>query len=277
MYDSVCKYDIIKSANGDWQSTVHYLAVTKFKLMGGIRMEKIDAKGLILRIYAPTIVLSLSYLLLGQFCNIPHILLFCILGTVILAPMELAVILSASKRENGVYSLKSAFVGQEKLPLWKILIIAFILFGIAGLLSAFVAPLENRIFAEIRAVLLSHLPTGFDWTNYEYLRSFSKPILILTCIYYGIFNVLIGPVIEELFFRGYLTSHYKKQSPFLPILIAILFSLYHFWLPFNNVFRILAFAPAAYVAYKKKNLYINVFFHCLCNLFSVISFVTAIL
>lgn len=240
-------------------------------------MVKIDTKGLILRIFIPTLVLSLSYLLLGHFGNIPHILLFCILGTVILVPMELGAILSASKREDGVYSLKSAFVRQEKLPLWKILIIAFVLFGIAGLLSAFVAPLENQIFAEIRATLLSHLPTGFDWTNYEYLKSFSKPILILTCVYYGIFNVLIGPITEELFFRGLLTSHYKKQGLFLPIFIAILFSVYHFWLPFNNVFRILVFAPAAYVAYKKKNLYISICFHCLCNLFSVVSFVMATL
>lgn len=240
-------------------------------------MNKIDTKELVLKIFTPTIVLSLSYLLLGHFCNIPHILLFCILGTVILVPMELGIILSASKKENGVYSLKSAFVGQEKLSLWKIIIIAFVFFGVAGLLSAFAAPLENQIFAQMRTVLLNSLPIGFDWTNYEYMKAFSKPILILTCIYYGIFNVLVGPITEELFFRGYLTSHYKKQSLFLPILIAVLFSLYHFWLPFNNVFRILAFAPVAYVAYKKKNLYISICFHCLCNLFSVVSFVVAIL
>lgn len=240
-------------------------------------MNKIDTTGLILRIFPPTIVLSLSYLLLGNFCNIPHILLFCILGTVTLVPMELGIILSASKRENGAYSLKSAFVGQEKLPLWKILIVAFVFFGVAGLLSAFVAPLENQFFAQMKSTLLKGLPIGFDWTNYEYMKSFSKPILILTCIYYGVFNVLIAPITEELFFRGYLTSHYKKQSSFLPILIAVLFSLYHFWLPFNNAFRILAFAPVAYVAYKKKNLYISICFHCLCNLFSVVSFAVAIL
>ena len=240
-------------------------------------MTKIDTKGLVLRIFTPTIVLSLSYLLLGHFCNIPHILLFCILGTVILVPMELGIILSASKKENGAYSLKSAFVGQEKLPLWKILIIAFVFFGVAGLLSAFVAPLENQFFAQMRTVLLNSLPIGFDWTNYEYMKAFSKPILIVTCIYYGVFNVLVAPITEELFFRGYLTSHYKKQSLFLPILIAVLFSLYHFWLPFNNVFRILVFAPVAYVAYKKKNLYICICFHCLCNLFSVVSFAVAIL
>ena len=86
--------------------------------------------------------------------------------------------------------------------------------------------------------------------------------------------MLIGPITEELFFRGYLTSHYEKQNSFTPILITVLFSLYHFWLPFNNVFRILAFAP---VAYKKKNLYISICFHCFCNLVSVVSFVIEVL
>lgn len=241
------------------------------------KMDKIDIKGLLLRVFIPTMVLSLSYLILGHIWNMPYILLFCILGTFILVPIELGIILSASKKEYGMYSLKSAFTGQEKIAIWKVLVIALVFFGIAGLLSAFIAPVENQIFAEMRSSVLSHLPIGFDWTNYEYIKSFSKPILILTCVYYGIFNVLIGPITEELFFRGYLTSHYIKQSSFTPILITVLFSLYHFWLPFNNVFRILAFTPAVYAAYKKKNLYISICFHCLCNLFSVVVFVLAVL
>ena len=236
-------------------------------------MNKIDTKGLLLRIFVPTTVLSLSYLILGHFCNMPHILLFCILGTIILVPMELGMIISASKKEYGTCSLKSALEGQEKLALWKIVLIAFVFLGVAGLLSAFVVPLENQFLSKIRATVLNNLPIGFDWTNYEYINSFSKPTLIFTCVYYCIFNVLIGPIIEELFFRGYLTSHYKKQGVLTPILIAVLFSLYHFWLPFHNIFRILAFAPVAYVAYKKKNIYISIWFHCMCNLFSVVGFV----
>ena len=236
-------------------------------------MNKIDTKGLLLRIFVPTTVLSLSYLIMGHFCNMPHILLFCILGTIILVPMELGMIISASKKEYGTCSLKSALEGQEKLALWKIVLIAFVFLGVAGLLSAFVAPLENQFLSKIRATVLNNLPIGFDWTNYEYIKSFSKPTLIFTCVYYCIFNVLIGPIIEELFFRGYLTSHYKKQGVLTPILIAVLFSLYHFWLPFHNIFRILAFAPVAYVAYKKKNIYISIWFHCMCNLFSVVGFV----
>lgn len=239
-------------------------------------MIKIGTKGLLLRIFIPTTILSITYFWLGHFCRIPQLLLFCILGTIILVPIELGIILFSSKKEYGKFSLKSALVGQEKLAIPKVLLIAFIFFGIAGILSAFVAPVESKIWVEVRAAVLSNLPVGFDWSNYEYLHSFSKPMLIVLCIYYSFFNVLLGPITEELFFRGYLTSHYEKQSAFTPIFIAILFSLYHFWLPFQNVFRIMAFAPVAFVAYKKKNLLISVIFHCLCNLFSVISFILAV-
>ena len=76
-------------------------------------MNKIDTKGLVIRIFTPTIVLSLSYLLLGHFCNIPNILLFCILGTVILVPMELGIILSASKRKMERIHLKVHWLAKR--------------------------------------------------------------------------------------------------------------------------------------------------------------------
>lgn len=236
-------------------------------------MNQITFKKEILYILTPTAVLSLSYLILGHFCRMPYLLLFCLLGTVTLVPIELGFILFASKKEYGSYSLKSALSGQGKMPVWKTLLIAFLFFSLAGLLSVFVAPLENKLLEPVRLALLSRLPVGFDWQNIDYVKTFSKPVIVITCICYGLFNVIIGPVTEELFFRGYLTSHLRIQKWYTPILIAILFSLYHFWLPFNNIFRILVFAPVAFVAYKKKNIFISICFHCMCNLFSVIGFV----
>lgn len=56
---------------------------------------KLGTLGVLVRIFIPTTVLSLSYLILGHFCSIPHILLFCILGTFTLVPIELGIIISA--------------------------------------------------------------------------------------------------------------------------------------------------------------------------------------
>ena len=240
-------------------------------------VKKLNTATLLLYIFVPTLLLSGVYLLAGNLFQLPNLLLFCMIGTFTLVPIELGIVCKASKEETGKYSLRSAFVGQQRLKVWKIILIAAVFFGIAGLLSITVAPLENHLFAGIRKAVLDRLPTSFDWTDHGYLRSFSKTTLRITCLYYCIFNVLIAPITEELFFRGYLTSHYETQNPFTPIFLAILFSLYHFWLPFNNIFRILAFAPVAYVAYKKRNIYISIVFHCLCNLFSSIGFCFTVL
>ena len=240
-------------------------------------MKKIDFKGLLIRVFVPTTIIIILYLVLGHFCKIPHLLLFCILSIIILLPIELGTILFASKKEFGTYSLKSAMFGQEKMSVWKILIISFCFFGMAGVFAVVVSPIEHNIFADVRATVLNNLPAGFDWTNYEYLKSFPKSMIVLTCVVYGIFNVFLGTITEELYFRGYLTSHYCKQGTFTPILITILFSLYHLWLPFDNVFRILVFSPVAYVSYKKKNIYINLCFHFMCNLLSTVNFVLSVL
>lgn len=241
-------------------------------------MRKINTVGLVGRVFLPTIVLSTLYLVVGYFCKvIPHLLLFCLIGCVTMFPIELGIVLAASKTEYGRYSLESAFVGNKKVAFWKIFIIVMVLFGVAGLCSALIAPLESNLFLGIKQSLFEILPAGFDWTDMEYLKSFSRPVLILTCVVYFIFNVFIGPLTEEIYFRGYLTSHYEKQTIGTPILVVILFSLYHFWMPFSNIFRILTFLPASIAAYKTKNIYISMGFHCMCNLFSVITFCIAAL
>ena len=99
---------------------------------------------------------------------------------------------------------------------------------------------------------------------------------MLTFTMYFILNVFVGPIVEELFFRGYLTAKVSRYGKYAPFIVTVLFSLYHLWLPFNNLFRIAAFYPAYYIAWKKKNIYIAIVFHCLCNLISAISFISAV-
>ena len=94
---------------------------------------------------------------------------------------------------------------NEKIPLWQIILYALILFGVAGLASVVIQPVELQLLGGVRNHLLSLLPAGFDWNDMAYLKSFPRATLVATCVFYGIFNVLIGPITEELFFRGYLS------------------------------------------------------------------------
>ncbi len=208
--------------------------------------------------------------------QLPTLLIFCILGGVFLLPAEWFLMLRQSKKDYGKYSLKAALVGQEKQPIIKILFFALLLFGVAGIFSFTILPLENMLLFSFREKLLSFLPVGFDWDNIENIKSFPKNIIIATCAVYFLFNVLLGPITEEFFFRGYLTAYNSKYGNWTPAIITIIFSFYHFWLPFQNIFRILIFLPMAYISYQKKNLYICMASHIFCNLFTTISFIIAV-
>ncbi len=228
-------------------------------------------------VFFPTILLTGCYVLLGNAQKaLPSLLLYFVLASLTNLPIELAVILYSSKKAFGTYSIKSAFVNQKKASWKRTLLFSVLLFGLAGILSVTVGPFENWATAPIASKLLEVMPAYFDWTNMEYLRQYPKSILLLTCIVYGLFNVLVGPVIEELYFRGYLTSKISRFGMLAPVIITVLFSLYHLWLPLQNLFRICAFLPAAYIAWKEKNIYISILFHCLCNLVSTISFIVTL-
>jgi len=232
----------------------------------------------LLLVFIPASLITTIYILTSYLLHdsIPTLLLFFLLVLFILLPIELWVVLLSSKKNYGKFSLKSAFINHEKLSWWKIAAYGSVLFAFAGLMSVTIAPLENMLFAPLSNQLTGMIPSYFDWYNIDYLKVYPKNILIITCIVYFIMNVIIGPIIEELFFRGYLTAKISRFGKGAPIIITVLFALYHFWLPFNNLFRIIAFYPAFYMAWKKKNIYISIVFHCLCNLISAIGFIVAV-
>ncbi len=202
---------------------------------------------------------------------------YAILALFILFPFELGVILITSKKDFRKISLKSSFVLHEKSKVWKNITIASILFLIAGIFSITIGSIENNLTSELRDKMFSVISPYFDWSNLLVLKKYSKNILIASCIIYFFENVFILPIIEELYFRGLLTSKVKHLGKWAPILITVLFSLYHFWAPLNNIFRIFAFFPAAYITWKEKNIYISIVFHCLCNFFSTVSIIINII
>lgn len=228
-------------------------------------------------VFMPSILLTAMYVIVGRLNQtIPSLLLFYVLAVLILFPIEIGVVLKASQKEYGRYALKSAETGPHKMSWWKTFIYGASLFAFAGIMSVTIAPLENSLFAPISSELTQSMPAYFDWNNIESFKQYPKDILLLTFIGYFILNVFVGPIIEELFFRGYLTAKVSRYGKLAPLMITVLFSLYHLWLPFHNLFRIAIFFPAAWLAWRKKNIYISIVFHCLSNLFATISLIISV-
>lgn len=215
----------------------------------------------------PSIIAMLVYIFLGNIQNsIPSLLLFLICVGVILFPYELYII---HKNKRNLWK-------KSKLKWWQLILLVGILFGIAGLATVIITPLEHSLFANVINKTNGVIPTYFSWDSGN-LINYPNSMIILTCLLYFLLNVIIYPVIEEFFFRGVLTNKLKKYGYVAPIFVTIVFSIYHFWLPFDNLFRITAFLLPSILTYKYNDIRISIGFHCTCNLFSTITFILGII
>ncbi len=77
----------------------------------------------------------------------------------------------------------------------------------------------------------------------------------------------VGPVIEEIFFRGYLYNALKSRtSLFIAIILqATIFSVYHQYDFLGSLWVFLFGVVSAILYEKRKNLFAPIFLHCLSN------------
>jgi hypothetical protein len=73
------------------------------------------------------------------------------------------------------------------------------------------------------------------------------------------------PVVEELYFRGYLLPRMSRFGWAAPFLNYALFSLYHFWQPYNLPTLFVVSLPMVIGVWKTKNVRVGVYTHILLN------------
>ncbi len=100
----------------------------------------------------------------------------------------------------------------------------------------------------------------------------SAPTAILVTLILGlIVDGIINPVVEELYFRGYLLPRISRFGWLAPLMSACLFSLQHYWQPYNFPLIFLIQLPVVYVVWWKRNIYISMLTHCAGNLLGAVS------
>ncbi len=182
-----------------------------------------------------------------------------------LIPVELGILFYAGKKLNGKLSLKGVVGFTEKSPLKSYLIFVPLLLVYAILLFVFVSPL---ITPSITEALFAWYPQEYDLQNimaHPGDLSGREGICLLLGLYILI-NGVLGPLVEELYFRGYLLPRMNGYAGrWSPALNAALFSLYHFFSPWENPIRIMAFLPLGYLVSKKRDIRFSILVHVLMN------------
>lgn len=191
--------------------------------------------------------------------------LFAILLAIlfILIPFELGYLFYQGKKENDRFSLKGIVLYREKIPIWQYFVFVPVFLGWGTLCFLFIAPpLDNYLIK----TLFSWLPHWFFLDDFvKNISQYSKSAIIVTWVLGLLFNGISGPIVEELYFRGYLMPRISRLKGWAPLINVLLFSLYHFFTPWQNPVRILALTPLVYVVWWKRNIYLSILTHCILN------------
>jgi len=205
----------------------------------------------------------------------PSVFTLLIAVIFILIPFELGYLFYLGKKKNGDLSLKGIVLFREKLPAWQYIVLSPLLVFWCFLIAAFVS-------SHFDEFLLTHFFFGLpDWFYVDEisknLASYSKTIIYITLIFGLIVNGFLGPIVEELYFRGYLLPRISRFKGWAPIINTVLFSLYHFFTPWQNPTRILGVLPMVYVVWWKKNIYLGIVTHCLMNTIGTVSMIVFVM
>lgn len=182
-----------------------------------------------------------------------------------LIPTEMGILFFTAKRQGK--KIKEIVSFCEKRPMYEAVLWAVpcILFSMGVFI--FLAKIEHPIWA-----VFNWVPEWFRIDRFE-AGSMEKGLLTLTIILNLLLNGLFGPLVEELYFRGFLLPRMGILGKAAPLANTVLFSLYHFFTPWENITRITAMIPFTYVVWYKKNIRIGMVVHCTLNILSGISMI----
>jgi membrane protease YdiL (CAAX protease family) len=190
--------------------------------------------------------------------------------TALYLPMILAVILVElgylyyqGQKKNGSLSLKGIVDFRQPVPWWMYIAFPLLILVWGILVTALVSPIDNLLLNRVFA----WLPDWYAlWNLLQIKEVYPRAAILVTAVCALILNGLVGPIVEELYFRGHLLPRLSRFGRWAPVINVALFSLYHLWTPWMFFSRLILLIPMVYIVKWKRNIYIGMIAHCLLNL-----------
>jgi membrane protease YdiL (CAAX protease family) len=220
------------------------------------------AQSIILHLF-PGILIGGFYFLVRQPVQefgYPSIFALMLALVFILVPVELGYLLYQGKQKTGRYTLENIISYRVSIPWWQYIVWVLIVLVVTGVIFTGLKPLENILMDKL-FFWVPTLDSGLD-------GNYSKTALIVTYVTMLVFGGIVAPLVEELYFRGYLLA--RMPGKYAAVFHSFLFAAYHMWTPWMIVSRTVGVLPQI-IAVKKKNIYIGIIVHVLVNLIDVIA------
>ncbi|WP_225725762.1 MULTISPECIES: CPBP family intramembrane glutamic endopeptidase [unclassified Nocardia] len=210
----------------------------------------------------PGLLIVAAYLLIGEpfveAIGYPAFLGWAIALCLVLIPILLG-LLWLGHRHNGRLSLHHVLHYTDKpVPRGKLVAMVIPLIVWMMLLGFASAPM-NTFFRDF-FTWLPYADTSGSGNN-TYLHGYSHSITLTTMVICLALTGISLPLIEELYFRGFLLPRIAYLGGWAPVVSTVLFSVYHFWSPWAFVSRVIFTFPGFWLAWRHKDIRLSIGMH----------------
>lgn len=183
---------------------------------------------------------------------------------VVIAPIELGYLARHARRTTGSWSPLAAVGYTERLP-WKRLVATAV--ALAAWMIALVTVSMLFLDEWLATTVFGWLPDAI--ATMAVVVADEEPmtmgVLLAFLALFFISNGLVGPVTEELFFRGHLLPRIDRFGRAAPVINTALFTLYHFHSPWRYPAIFLGFLPICFATWRHRSLWIGLVAHLIIN------------
>jgi hypothetical protein len=205
--------------------------------------------------------------------GLPPLLALLIATLVGFVPIELGHLFLEGKRLSGRWSLESVVLYNQRGTWRRYALLVPVIVSLSIVAYIIAAPLD-RIWG---GALFSWLPSWYTYSDLSSYSRFSHTALLVTFSLRLVVDGLIAPVTEELYFRGYLLPRISRFRWGAPVLNCFLFSVYHFWQPYNLPTIFFLCLPMVMAAWKTRDVRVSLLVHVALNLAGAIAAMLAVL
>lgn len=196
--------------------------------------------------FPPTFALNLAFLFVG-------------------IPLQLGILYYLGSKRNGKLSLEGIVLWRQARPLWPYLLIIPLVAWAALIFTA-----TEPVAEFLESTVFSGLPEWFFQPSTLPGSGLSQAAIAAFLISNLLINGIANPVVEEMYFRGYLLPRLAAFRGWAPAVNAALFSVAHLWQPQVALALFLTVLPVYYLVWWRHNIYLSMIGHSITNIIGAV-------
>jgi uncharacterized protein len=213
----------------------------------------------------PGVVLLAGFVLLGPMFlahGLPSLMAIIIVDAFIVLPLMIGILIYAGRTKASEPKPMPVIAYREKIEWRWFAILTTASLAWAVLAYVLLAPLADIL----RSNIFFWIPSWFELSDYvANHENYTFGAVLATWLLALVVTSIAAPVVEELYFRGYLLPRIDRYGGKAPLINVVLFAIYHLWSLWLAPTRIVALLPLVYVVWIKRSIYVAIVVHVLLN------------